>query len=154
MKKLRYLFILSLLALLFTGCGSKKPLSAQDFAKIMKEEGYVIIDGLKKMEPISKEKIKSSSLAIAKDKSHQIEFYELMDEDIAKKMFDTNKAIFEKQSSTKSQEETTKSNHSYYKQKSNGKIFVVSKTDDTLVYAIVNNSQEEHLNKIIKKLGY
>lgn len=154
MKKTRFLFALLVCALLLVGCGSKKPITPEEFGKVMKEEGYTVNDVLNKMGPVAKDKVKSASLAVDKDRSHQIEFYQLADEQIAKKMFDTNKTIFIKQSPTKAQEETTNGNHSYYIQKSNGKVYVVSRTDDTLIYAIVNTTQEEQLNKIIKKLGY
>lgn len=154
MKKSKLILMIIILSLVLTGCGKKIPITKEEFSKSMKEEDYTISDAITQLEPIAKDKIKSITLAISKDKKHQIEFYELMDEEIAKTMFETNKKIFDNLSPNKKQEENTNGNFRYYKQKSNGRIYLISNIEKTLLYAIVNEEEEEKLDKMVKKLGY
>lgn len=155
MKKLKVILCLLLLVLILTGCKDKKALDKEEFSKKMAEKSYQVSDYLEKMDPQAKTKIKSASLAIAKDKTHQFEFYELNDKDIATHMYNTNKNLFEKEKGPESASVgSSGENHANYRLKAKGKILYVSRIDNTVFYANIDEKYEDQLDEIIKLLNY
>lgn len=154
MKKTNYLLLVFTLLLALSACGTLRALDAKSFSDKMKEESYTIVDGLTQMNPAAKEKIKTSTIAISSDKSHQIEFYELLSDDIAVQMFNANKDLFEKEKTKESKIEASEKDHEYYKHTTKGRTYLISKIGSTILYANVEDQYSSELDKRVKKLGY
>lgn len=153
MNKFKVL-ILIVLTILLTACGVKKEaLDEDEFIIIMKKEGFNIVNVENQFEQYGY--FEDAYIAIDPNSNYQIEFYELEDDNYAKRFYENNKQKFESQKSGK--------NVSSYKELINtGKYTltteesykVVSRIEDTVVYLDVDKKYKEEVNNILKKLGY
>lgn len=147
--------IIACLALIFSlaGCGNKKAITVDEFQSIMSDEGYTVQNAKDQFSEY--EYVKDVYIAIDNSSSEQIEFYQLSDDDNAVSFFNNNKQIFEKSKSANSTETSVSiGNNSKYTLTTNGKYKIVSRIDNTVIYADVNEQYKNQVNNILKKLGY
>lgn len=139
------------LALNLTGCGSNaEPVTAEEFTAKMTEKGYQVVDATDKMEEGYVE-----SVTVALKDDFQIEFFVLPSSEQALNAYYENKAKFEEQKSTISANVNFNVGKvSNYRLSTDDGYFVVSRIDNTFIYAAVEKKHKEEVSKIIKELGY
>jgi len=133
---------------------NKEPISAGDFKNIMEDKDFEIIDS-KENQFADYDYIEKAYVALEEDYDYQIEFYKLDEEDDAIEFYETNKEIFE-DSKGSSVVETKKSigNNSKYTLKTNDEYKVVSRIENTVIYADVDEKYEDEVKEILKEMGY
>lgn len=156
MKKIKNLVLIVLflgISFLLTGCGTKTPITSDDFKSKMEDKEFVVQDATSQMSQY--EYIKKVSIALKSDSSYQIEFYELDSEDNAKKFYKSNKKIFEDSiKGTVLEKNVNLKNNDKYTLTTDGKYKVLSRIDKTVIYLNVDDSNKKEINEILKYLGY
>ena len=85
----------------------------------------------------------------------KVEFYELTSSDSAEEMFDTNKALFEKEKTKNSSDASSNiRNYNTYSLTTSLNYYYLSRVDNTLLYVKVDLSHKKDVKKFIDKLGY
>ena len=132
---------------------NKQPITSGDFKDIMEDKDFEIMDVLYQVEDYGY--VEKAYIALEEDYDYQIEFYKLDDEDDAIKFYNINKGIFEDSKGSASLE-TKKSmgNNSKYTLKTNDEYKVVSRIEDTVIYADVDDKYEDEVKEILKEIGY
>ena len=133
-----------------TGCVNKKAVTTNEFINVVKSNGYEVKDV---KDQFNYDYIKEATLAINDD--YQIEFYVLDNASNAKKMFESNKQIFESYKSGVSTEASSNvGNNSIFTLNSNGYYMYLSRIDNTLLYIRVESKYKDNVKSIVSKLGY
>ncbi|MGF6905534.1 hypothetical protein [Fusobacterium sp. PH5-44] len=147
--KKKFIFFLSIIIFILTGCGSKNPISIEDFTKKLTDKGYQI-------SPITNIDNNSiSNLIIAKKDDHQFEFCVAKDDDNAVYFFNKNKTAFEKyKGSVNTSSKKNIGNVSRYTLTSNGKYHIVSRIGNTVLYLESPDKNKSEIEKILKEIGY
>jgi len=149
MKKVISLLLVTFLCFVLTGCGSEKAMTTKKFTETMSKEGYQLND-------IS-EQYKNNQLidqaVVASKEHHQIELYISKDAKKSEEYFQIDLQIFGEKGNNTVKEETTKNTHTYSIIK-NGKYIYISRIDNTLLFAYVNENEKTTVDKLIDKLGY
>ena len=156
MKKLNKVllgFVLFCSLLLLTGCSNKAAIGPESFQSKMEKKGFVIRDITD--DPYYDENFEYAIIATNNEKNYQIELYVLSTVDYAKSMFKNNKEIFEDAvEGTKSYTDVSVKNYSKYTQSDNSTYYVISRIENTLIYAKENKELKKEINEILKDLGY
>lgn len=149
--KRKILFFSMVFVLIFlTGCVNKKAVTTNEFINVVKSNGYEVKDV---KDQFNYDYIKEATLAINDD--YQIEFYVLDNASNAKKMFESNKQIFESYKSGVSTEASSNvGNNSIFTLNSNGYYMYLSRIDNTLLYIRVESKYKDNVKSIVSKLGY
>lgn len=155
--KTKKLFLLPALfasvMLLFTGCGNKTAATNETFQNTLTEMGYQVQDI--KEQYSQYEHITSAYLAVDDTNSYQIEFYETVDEESAKGMFNTNKSNFEESDSiAKVNTSVSAGNHSKYILMANGEYVVISRIANTMIFAHTSEEYKDEVSEVLDSLGY
>ena len=147
----KILFFSMVFVLIFlTGCVNKKAVTTNEFINVVKSNGYEVKDV---KDQFNYDYIKEATLAINDD--YQIEFYVLDNASNAKKMFESNKQIFESYKSGVSTEASSNvGNNSTFTLNSNGYYMYLSRIDNTLLYIRVESKYKDNVKSIVSKLGY
>lgn len=146
------LILVGIICLVLVG-GSKKAITIEQFAEKAKESGYTIAETTDKDKEDSP--VKDAKVAVKDDYSYLIKFYELKDEQEAKKRYDENKTKFEQNKKEEdAPTENNKKNYAYYTLKSNGKYNYTARIGNTVVDITANEDKEQEVKEFIKKLGY
>ena len=154
MKKKGLLFGALFLAFifLFTGCSKKTAITSSDFKSKAEAEGYTVTDVISQYS--SYEYVKEAYVASSSD-GYQIEFYVLSDKDMAKSMFETNKAIIENANgNNKMKTEVNLSNYNKYSISTSTTYGYLCRIDNTLVYVNTNKDYKDKVKDFIKKIKY
>ena len=131
----------------------KESIDAEKYKTIMEEKGYSVVDATSQFAEYNY--VKKSYIATPEDRSYQIEFYELSDNDYAMKFFDSNKSIFEVSKSDKSvSKKQNGKNYSKYTISANERYNVVSRIDNTVIYVSVTDNHKDTIKDILKEIGY
>lgn len=132
------------------GCGSKQPVTVSEFNEIMEEKGFSVSDVT---DHVKADYVEAISLAVADD--YQIEFYVFSDKDSAASVMEQNRSVFEENEGNAATQITKNlSNYSFFSLQSEGMYRMVSRIDNTLLYAVVDKSYKDEIVEIIKELGY
>lgn len=132
---------------------NKEPISAKDFKDIMEEKDFEIVDAINQFEGY--DYVKKAYIALEEDYDYQIEFYRLDEEDDAIYFYNLNKDKFEAQKGSASAETTVNmGNNSKYTVKTKDEYKVVSRIEDTVIYADVDEKYEDEVKEILKEIGY
>lgn len=132
---------------------NKQPLTVSEFKNIMEDKDFEIIDAKEQFEDI--DYIEKAYIALEEDYDYQIEFYRLDDEDNAIEFYKTNKKIFEEAKGTSSAETSVNmGNNSKYTLTTNDEYKVVSRIENTVIYANVDDKYKDELKDLLKELGY
>ena len=151
-KKLLLVFILLLGVFTITGCTTKTPLTTNDFVDLVEQNNYKTTNVTEQFSTYAQ--IKNAFVAQDSEMRYQIEYYELDTNENAKSFFEGNKKIFEKQSNIKSHTSVNLNNYNKYSQSTKTVYSVISRIDNTVVYANVKIEYKKEVQDIIKKLGY
>lgn len=131
----------------------KTPITASDFYTTMSQKGYSLRDANSQYS--SYNYIKQVYLAISKDYSYQIEFYELLDDSYATIFYNTNKSNFESSKGNAVAETNVElKNYSKYTLLVNDKYMVISRIGNTVMYVNVDNDYKDTVNSLLDELGY
>lgn len=149
MKKI---LILLLSILVFaTGCTTKK-VDGDNFKTYMEKKGFKIYDLNKQYDG---ELVSSAILASNEENGYDIEFLVFKSDDYAKNAFQANRTAFrELKKSDDKEDSVSKEKTSKYYLTTKDTYYVISRKNNTLVYAICDGSYKNDVNKILKDLGY
>ena len=151
-KKIFSLLFVLIFIFTLTGCMEKKMITSDQFIKLSKENKltvYNITDQYKK------EKKKKKGFVSINLRGWKVEFYELTSSDSAEEMFDTNKALFEKEKTKNSSDASSNiRNYNTYSLTTSLNYYYLSRVDNTLLYVKVDLSHKKDVKKFIDKLGY
>jgi len=153
MKKKGLLFSALLFAflVLFTGCGKKKAINADEFKENAEAEGFTVTDAQSQYASYG---YITQAFVASKD-GYQIEFYVLTDKDYAKSLFETNKAIIENASgNNKMKTEVNLNNYNKYTITTSTKYGYLSRIDNTLIYVNTTKENKDKVSSFIKKIKY
>ena len=132
---------------------NKEPISFSAFKDKMEYKDFEILDTLDQFEDY--EYIKKACTALEEDYEYQIEFYKLDEEDDAISFYNTKKEILENsKSSPSSKTDKSMGNNSKYTLLTGGKYKVVSRIENTVIYADVDEKYKDDIKEILKDLGY
>lgn len=157
MNKKILLSILGILMLFtFSACKkeeeTRKPITSDSFETVAESIDYETKDVTK---TLSSNKGISKAMVARVENKYQIEYYTLDDAEVAQKMYNRNKKRFETQKESKDKaEEINSNNYSEYKLTTNGKYKLLSKIDNTLLYADVDEQYKDNVINFAKQLGY
>ncbi len=133
----------------------KQAISASEFKTLMEQKGYSILDATDQFK--SYEKIKQVYVAMSTDYSYKIEFYEVEDDAYATSFYNTNRYTF-RTSKSDSDEETENNgeieNYSKYTLTSDTNYKLVTRINNTIIYADVNIDDKDNVENVLKELGY
>lgn len=150
MKKIILGIITIFIMLLLTGCGNRKALTNNEFSEILGLEGFAITDVTALMEDENIE-----VLAAANNNNYQLEYHIYKTTAAAKKAYEGNKKSFETYKKGNNKEKSLSgNNYDKYTLELSDEYKVVSRIDNTLVYASINLEYKKDLNIILDKLGY
>lgn len=151
-KKISLLAFLTLFTvLLCTACsGSRKALTADEFSDKMSNKDFTVSDLTDQYEKGIVEAIE-----IAVGENYQLEFYVLPSEKQTNLAFSENKAAFEEAKGNSSSDKSVSvGNYQYYYQTSNGKFYLVSCIDNTMLYCVTDKEYSDEVKDLAKELGY
>lgn len=157
MNKKILLSILGILMLFtFSACKkeeeTRKPITSDSFETVAESIDYETKDVTK---TLSSNKGITKAMVARVENKYQIEYYTLDDAEVAQKMYNRNKKRFETQKKSKDKaEEINSNNYSEYKLTTNGKYKLLSKIDNTLLYADVDEQYKDNVINFAKQLGY
>lgn len=156
MKRVKTLIISVLcvsLVLLLTGCGTKEPITADDFKTKMEDKGYVVIDPMHITEYTPE--IERVYTAQNKNNSYEIIYYQIDSDDNAKKIYNGIKNDYEKlKTGAVLETNVDLKNNNKYTLQNDGQYKVVSRIDNTIIYLDVADSHKNEVKDILKYLGY
>lgn len=151
-RRLFLLIIFTLSIFLVTGCNKKEALSANDFVDLIELNEYQTINVLNQFSDYNQ--VKNAFIAQNKDMTYQIEYYELDTEDNAIQFYEHNRDIFKKEGKLKTNSEIELNNYQKYTQTTKTTYSIVSRINNTIVYANVKIKYKGDIDKIIETLGY
>lgn len=153
MKKSIYLLVTLILGIvLLTGCVNKNKLEPNDFVDLVEQNNYKttnVIDNF-----TTYPKIKNAFVAQNEDMTYQLEYYELETNEDAKLFFNSNKEILAKLEGAKATANIETDKYQKYIQSTEKAYSLISRIDNTVIYANVKIEYKDEVNKIIKTLGY
>lgn len=144
--------IFALLTMLFTlsACSPRTAITAGEFTSKATDAGYTIVD--------AKDQYEESFIVdykIALKDGYQVEFCVVSTVEQAIAAYNQNKNIFEiEKGNAASSSEASMSNYSKYTQTSNGFYYVISRVDNTFIYAKVDSKHKDEVSGFIESLGY
>lgn len=155
-KKLLLVLLSIIMLITFSSCKkeeeARKPITPDSFEMVAESVEYETKDVTENFK--DNKKVLKAMVARVKNK-YQIEYYTLEDAEFAKKMYDKNKKNFESQKETKDKAEVKETeNYSEYKLSTRGKYKMLSKIDNTLMYADVDEQYKDNVINFAKQLGY
>ena len=132
---------------------NKQTITVSEFKDMLEDKDFEIMDAKYQFEEY--DYIEKAYIALEEDYDYQIEFYRLDEEEDAINFYNTNKEKFE-DSKGISEIETKVSmgNNSKYTLKTNGEYKVVSRIENTVIYADVDDKYEDEVKEILKEMGY
>ncbi len=133
---------------------SKEAISVEKFKSVMEGKEFLVLDA-KQSQFASVNYIKSANIAAKKDRSYQLEFYELTSDSDAISFYNNNLNIFKSYYTNGSSEANVNTkNTSKYTLNTSDKYRVLSRIGNTVLYVSVDAKYKDDVNSIIKDLGY
>jgi hypothetical protein len=136
----------------FTGCGSKTALTADEFTSTAQDNGLTVSDVSEQYEAYG---VYDSAIIAQSDDDWQVEFYVLTDEDNASDMFASNQEQFEsakKSSSTESSKSV--GNYETYGLTSGGNYMYICRVDNTVLFVNASDDYKDDIKAFVETLGY
>lgn len=142
--------IIILMAFLYQ---DKEPLSANEFVKIMQKEDFAVTDVTVQF---SDDKfIKKVYVAKSSEHSYQIKFYELSDEDYAKRLFNNTKLILKSSKGNRFEGISLgMKNWTKYTLSTDRKYKRLSRIGNTIVFVGVDSEYKGTVKDVLDKLEY
>jgi len=131
----------------------KRAITIEQFEEKAKEMGYNIADMQNTI--TEKEEVTGAKVAMSEDYSYIIRFYTLKDNTSADHFYNENKEEMAKlkQEGNEMTEKNSKNYHTC-SLKADGKYRYIARIDSTVLQLSVNESEEQKVTELIKKLGY
>lgn len=156
MKKIKSFALIALclvMALSFVGCSKKDPVTSQVFNDTMTQGGYTINDVQEQYDDLGF--VTEAYIAVDETKSYQIEFYVLSDNERAVKMFEGNKQnLEENKDSSHISTSVSAGNHGKYTLTADGEYVLISRIDNTVIFAKNSDEYKDAVNTAVEALGY
>lgn len=156
MKKIKSFALITLclvMVLSFVGCAKKDPITSQVFNDTMTQSGYTINDIQEQYDDLGF--VTEAYIAVDETASYQIEFYVLSDKERAVKMFDGNKQnLEENKASSHISTSVSAGNHSKYTLTADSEYVLISRIDNTVIYAKTALDYKDAVNTAVEALGY
>lgn len=174
-KKVAWLVCMTLLlSIAMTGCGKHKPVTKDKFAEIMTAEKFEVVD----QSSMIAEGSDFSVVYLAQPKDakeentedsdaseetglftgqYQVEFYEFDDKGKCESSYDKlDDELVAAYKNAKGYSTTEKNSKNFSKRtvKTDGRYYVISRVEDTLVIAISPIDESKTIDGMLKKLGY
>ena len=144
--------VITLGAILLTGCFSKIGITAEDFKTTMEGMGYTIVDATSQFSSSAVNKV---YLAVDEGQDYQIEFFELGNVNDAVSSYNTNVSKMENaKGNISSSSSISGTNFDKKTQTSNGTYWVVSRIDNTFVYVEVDEEYKTAVKSVLEQIGY
>ena len=125
--------IVALFGILFSIFNKEKPsITSDQFISIMSEKNYAVVNA--KSQFIEYDYISQAYIALEPNNNFQIEFYELKDSSYAVQFYNNNVSKFALST--------------------NGDYMVVSRINNTAIYARVSDKYKSTVDSLLKELGY
>ena len=135
-----------------TGCLSKTAITAEDFKTKMEGMGYTVVDSTSQFDDSDLTRL---YLAIDPTGSFQLEFFELTTSEYAHSSFELNVTNMKENEGTMSSSTSlTGLNYEKATQTSNGDFWLVSRVENTFIYAHSSESNKDAIVKAVNALGY
>ena len=148
MKKIiKFLVVIAILVTL-CGCGKKEALTDNELKDKLSKMGFNLNNITDSMEDSN-----ISVVRTANNRKYQIEYYVFKSSDTAKTAYENNMKMFEENKKYKGKKKNG-DNYNKYIQKTDDYYNVVTRIDNTLIYASVNIDYKGDVNKVLNKLGY
>lgn len=150
MKK--YFKVISIICIIFllTACNSEKTvLTEKQLMDKLSEFSFIVSDNKKFIEDDS-----MKAIYTANNGKYQIEYYVFKDEKRAKEAYESNKQYFQNSSKKEKGKEKIGDTYSKYTQELSDTYNVLTRVDNTLLYASINIGYKKELKKILKELNY
>jgi predicted Holliday junction resolvase-like endonuclease len=137
---------------------NKKSISAETFRNFIERENFDINDS---KEAVSEEELSKASVKQAyltkniEDKEYRINFFEFKDENSEQYMYYDAINTIRNESNWNMTETIEKSmKHAKYAAVTNGNYIVVSRIDNTLIWATIDVNKKQELIELLNKIGY
>ena len=150
-KRVFGFFMVVFILMLSTGCKNKKEMFIEDFKKKMESNGYYVQEVTNQFSNYNY--INKVYIAQSKDKTFQIEFYSMNNDESAISFYEHNKSILES-NVTSSKTSVNVANYMKFSQTSNGKYSVVSRIGKSVLYVNANDKYKTEIKKVLNELGY
>ena len=138
---------------IFLFAPNKVALTSNDFKTRLEEKNYIVEDAT--YQSTDDDNINEMYIATSEDGAYKLEFYILENADYAKMFYNVNKEASEKaKGSSYSQSNISLKNYSKYSLSSNNKYKVISRVDNTVIYANVDDEYKEVIKDLLKEIGY
>ncbi len=146
--------IVALFGILFSIFNKEKTsITSDQFISIMSEKNYAVVNA--KSQFIEYDYINKAYMALEPNNNFQIEFYELKDSSYAVQFYNNNVSKFEESKGTlSSQSNVNLKNSSKFTMSTNGDYMVVSRINNTAIYARVSDKYKSTVDSLLKELGY
>ena len=154
MKKIILSITLFISLFFFTGCTNNKPITTDEFYNKMKAQNFILTDVTDQYSDYSH--MKKVYVAQSPDLKYQIEFCEIENDKMAKKVFESNKETFEKSlgNVVKARIDYNKDDVQKFKAISSGHFMAVTRINNTIIYVRVPQEYYKSVSSILKQLGY
>ena len=151
-KKGLLLGTLLIMVVLLTACSfTKKAITTEEFTKKAGEHQLIVVDAKEQFKDY--EPMKEGTIAVSTE-SWQVEFYVLKDAESATTMYNKNKDDFDKISIRKNSLEENMQNYNKISLDSVDYYMVITRVDNTFLYAKVPIDHKEEAKEFIQELGY
>lgn len=154
MKNRVFIGLLCLVSIfLLSGCLIvRRSLTAEEFSSIAERNNLNVVDVYEQFSEYNQ--ITTANVAVSDDE-WQVEHYTLKTKSDAQSMFHKNMELFEAEKTTGSKDSKIEiGNFIKYTLQTDSLYMVVSRIDNTLLYAKVPIEYKDAVNKVIKDLGY
>ncbi len=150
-KNASTLLLIVIFCLSLVACGSKTPITADEFKQTMEDKGFTVVDSTL----FAQELVTAKSVTTAMCENYSIDFYVLNSAHVANELFSLNVDAFEKDSSSTTHSTIINgSNYDYYDSYTDSDFCVTSRIDDTLIYCYTDQEYKDEILDIIKTLEY
>ncbi len=135
------------------GCTTKTAVTADEFVTLIEPTSYFISDNTEYYS--DKEEILHAYVVLLGNGDHQIDFYVTDTAQSAKQMYSEHKTLLEKyKGKDYTQTGSSGINYDTYKINTGGYYRVISRIDNTLLYANVKEIYKDEIDAILEDLGY
>jgi len=151
MKKVALLVSIVMVLVIFTGCKtSRTPINADTFIAKAEAAGYIVQDA-------ADERVENFLIAIKGTDSidYQIEFIVVSTVEQAKSAYQENYNKIESKKGTSSVHSSASiGNYSYYKLTTDGRYYVISRTENTFIYIDASAEYKNEISNFLSVIGY
>jgi len=155
-KKALILTLALVIVCLTAGCQkSRTAISADTFTAKAEEAGYTVQNVAEQFSEGDVNDYLCAIKGIEPVIDYQIEFAVLHTVDQAKQAYQVNVAVFDsKKGASSSYSTVTLGNYSCYYLTTNGRYYVISRTDNTFIYVDADAKYKKEIDAFLKKIGY